>query len=174
MHQCCGNISCMITTVAKFLQDCNYSFFFTKRHFVEKSLIVGSEKKYWPTSVSKSSSSKIWNDNTVSQLTTKVTFCMCPALKTQNIREQVRESVPPILRPISIKLSFGWWLSSSSSGRNFKISLRLFRAWRWCFKLLLSMSLNCTKLTLSCEIWIARSAGFIIDGFLFIIFGCVI
>ena len=45
MHQCCGNISCMITTVAKFLQDCNYSFFFTKRHFVEKSLIVGSEKK---------------------------------------------------------------------------------------------------------------------------------
>ena len=32
------------------------------------------------------------------------------------------------------------------------------------------MGLNCTKLTLSCEIWIARSATFIIDGFLFIIF----
>ena len=31
------------------------------------------------------------------------------------------------------------------------------------------MGLNCTKLTLSCEIWIARSATFIIDGFLFII-----
>ena len=172
MHQCCGNISCMITTVAKFLQDCNYSFFYEKT-FCWKITDCRVWKKYWPTSVSKSSS-KIWNDNTVSQLTTKVTFCMCPALKTQNIREQVRESVPPILRPISIKLSFGWWLSSSSSGRNFKISLRLFRAWRWYFKLLLSMSLNCTKLTLSCEIWIARSAGFIIDGFLFIIFGCVI
>ena len=33
----------------------------------------------------------------------------------------------------------------------------------------LSMRLNCTKLTPSGEIWNARSARFIIDGFLFII-----
>ena len=57
--------------------------------------------------------------------------------------------------------------------RNFK-AFKNFKDCSWLFKVVslstLSMGLNCTKLTLSCEIWIARSATFIIDGFLFIIF----